>query len=38
LIKVSKHLDFSLVSNENLVKYYHLAVWAEGLMKWTKKA
>jgi len=36
--KVLQDLDFSLVFNKNLVKYYHLMVWDKGQMKWAKKA
>ena len=36
--KVSKDLDFSLVSNKNFSEILHLAVWAWDQMKWTKKA
>ena len=37
LIKGSRDLDFSLVSTENLVKYFILAVRAQGPMTSTKK-
>ena len=36
--KVSKDSDFSLVSNKKTwAKYYHLAIGAQGQMKWVKK-